>query len=483
MKNFLRPEALKKGKTWLCFIGSTCFVQGAWSQQAPTRPNVLVFIADDVGMDFGCYGNPAIKTPHIDRLASEGIRFKNAYLTAPQSSPSRTSMMTGMFAHTIGTEDLHTPLAEGIRMIPSYFSEAGYYTGCMLKTHWGPEGNKQFDRMLAGDYLPNQGDLTKEAYESYTRFLDDSGARPFFLWIGFKDAHRPYNRDVCPQENHPDEVIVPPFLVDGPDTRRDLADYYDEITRMDGDIGKMLSILEEKGKLDNTIILFLSDNGMPFPRSKGSLYDSGIQTPLIFSWKGNIPPGTVHDNGLVSTVDLAPTLLSLAGIAPPRDIYGKSFHELVLDPTQRGRDYIFSERNWHNTDEYTRSIRSEKYKLIYNAYYHLPAGTATDLSTSPSWYELKERQREGLLTEAQLQQFAAPRAMVELYDLENDPYELHNIADRQEHFAEAKKLARLLVKWQKETLDHPHWQRKRSDTNDRVTGFPLFDGVPELQDE
>lgn len=476
-------EFLKKRNTCLYFFGSMCFVQSAWSQEESIRPNVLVFIADDAGMDFGCYGNPTIKTPNIDRLANEGVRFENAYLTSPQSSPSRTSIMTGMFAHTIKTEDLHTPLNRDIKMMPSYFHEAGYYTGSMLKTHWGPEGDKQFDQMLSGGYLPDQGDLTEETYENYAEFLDECENNPFFLWVGFVDPHRPYNRNVCPQRNDPDGVIIPPYLVDSPNTRRDIADYYDEITRMDENIGKMLSILEEKKKLDNTIIVFLSDNGMPFPRSKGTLYDSGIQTPLIFAWKGNIKPGTVHDNGLISSVDLAPTLLSLAGIHTPQNLYGKSFHELIFDHTKRGRNYIFAERNWHDTDEYIRCIRSEKYKLIYNAYYALPHGTPADISSSLSWYELKKQQKKGLLTNEQRQIFTAPRSMVELYDLENDPHELNNIADIQEHITEGKELARLLAKWQKETDDHPHWKRKRSDTNDRITGFPLFEGVPELRDK
>ncbi|SCD21858.1 Arylsulfatase A or related enzyme [Proteiniphilum saccharofermentans] len=484
MVAFLESNMLKKGKIWAYLIGSICFSQNIWGQKpSASPPNILVFIADDAGMDFGCYGNPAIKTPNIDRLATKGIRFKNAYVTSPQSSPSRTSMMTGMFAHTIGTEDLHTPLKEGIKIIPFYFSEAGYYTGSMLKTHWGLEGDKQFDRVIPGGYLPNQGNLTEESYKNYIDFLHACENNPFFLWVGFVDPHRPYNRNVCPQKNNPDKVKVPPYLVDGPDTRRDLTDYYDEITRMDENIGRMLSILDEKGKLDNTIVVFLSDNGMPFPRSKGSLYDSGIQTPLIFMWEGKINPGTVHENGLITTVDLAPTLLSLAGIPTPQSIYGESFHKVVLDHTGRGRNFIFAERNWHDTDEYIRCIRSEKYKLIYNAYYEFPHGTAADLSSSMSWYELKKQQRKGLLTKEQLQIFTAPRPMVELYDLENDPFELNNIADLQEYVQEGRKLAKLLTQWQEETHDHPSWKHKRADKNDRITGFLLFDEIPELRDE
>ena len=441
---------------------------------AQEKPNIVVFIADDAGMDFGCYGNLAIKTPNIDRIAKQGVRFQNAFLTSPQSSPSRTSMMTGMFAHTIGTEDLHMPIDESTRMMPSYFKEAGYFTGSMLKTHWGSNGDKQFDRMISGTYLPNGGDLSEETFRNYERFIDDSADHPFFLWVGFHDCHRPYFRDVCPQENDPSRVKVPPYLVDGADTRRDLADYYDEITRMDGHIGRMISVLEKKKLMENTIIVFLSDNGMPFPRCKGSLYDSGIQTPLVFMWRGMIPENKVHSNGLVSTVDLAATLLDFAGVRMDECVYSKSFRKLLFDPTLRGRDYIFSERNWHDTDEYIRCIRTENIKLIYNAYYDIPHGTAMDLSSSLSWFELKQNQRNGTLKPEQSQIFVAPRAMVEIYDLKKDPNELENVADRLPYAVDCKKLAKLLVEWQKETKDHPWWKRRRPDQNDRVTGFPIF---------
>lgn len=450
------------------------FISNHVTAEQTGKPNVILFIADDAGLDFGCYGNLSIKTPHIDKIAQQGVRFQNAFLTSPQSSPSRTSMMTGMFAHTIGTEDLHTPLDEKTRMLPSYFKEAGYFTGSMLKTHWGPNGDKQFDRMVPGGYLPDQGDLTEETFLNYERFIDDSAGKPFFLWIGFHDPHRPYNREVCPQENAPQNTIVPPFLVDGEDTRRDLADYYDEVTRMDSHVGRMVSILQEKKLLENTIVVFLSDNGRPFPRCKGTLYDSGIQTPLVFMWKGKFPADKVHSNGLISTIDLAATLLSFANVEMEDSVYSKSFDKLLFDPSLRGREYIFAERNWHDTDEYIRCVRTENHKLIYNAYYNIPHGTAMDLSSSLSWYELKKAQRHSTLKPEQSQIFISPRPMVEIYDLKKDPDELNNVADIQSNLREGKKIANLLIDWQKETKDHPWWKRRRPDQNDRITGFPMF---------
>ena len=451
---------------------------------AAQKPNILVFIADDAGMDFGCYGNKYIHTPNIDKIAANGLRFEKAFLTSPQSSPSRTSMMTGMFAHTIGTEDLHTPIDSDTRMIPSFLGDVGYRTGVMLKTHWGPEGDKQFDWVDAGRewYQEEPVSVNNPAFVRFRNFIGKDD-RPFFLWVGFTDPHRPYNSETNIHQNNPDELIVPPYYVDDQPTRRDIADYYDEISRMDRHIGIMMAELEKQGQLENTIIIFLSDNGMPFPRAKGTLYDAGIRTPLLFSWKGKIETGSVHNNGLISTVDLAPTILDLAGISVPEKMYGKSFSSILFHPSEKGRDYIFAERNWHDCDEYIRCIRTEKYKVIYNAYYEVPHGIAMDLSSSLTWYSLKKGQKEGVLTKDQLNIFTCPRPGIEIYDLENDPYELNNVADEQNYYAKGKELVAMMLKWQEETGDHPYWKRRRPDQSDRITGFPIYQGRPEAWDD
>lgn len=444
-------------------------------------PNIIVFIADDLGMDLGCYGNQNISTPNIDKLAQSGIRFQNAYLTSPQSSPSRTSMLSGKFAHTIGTEDLHTGLDDRTSILPRYLHQGGYTTAYMLKTHWGENGDKQWNYHIEGNYTPNQGPLEEKIFTNYKQFLDQQKENPFFLWVGLIDPHRPYNRNNTVQINDPKKIKIPSYLVNNAETKRDFADYYNEISRMDRDVGKMMKELEKRGLLDNTIIVFISDNGMPFPRAKGTLYDSGIQTPLIFSWKNKIKNGTVHVNGLVSSIDLAPTLLDLVGLPIPEDMFGRGFKDILFDSQKKGQEYVYSERNWHDTDEYMRCVRTERYKLIYNAYYELPHGTAMDLSTSPSWYELKKIQREGKLTKSMNQIFISPRAMVEIYDLKEDPDELNNVADLFEYFEIGKELSRHLVNWQNDTKDQSWWKNRRSDQNDRVTGFPLFETRPPLR--
>jgi arylsulfatase A-like enzyme len=191
-------------------------------------------------------------------------------------------------------------------------------------------------------------------------------------------------------------------------------------------------------------------------------------------WKGRIGANTIHNNGLISLVDLAPTLLDLAGIPIPFNLYGKSFKPLLFDPQLRGRDFVFAERNWHDSDEYIRCVRTDKYKYIYNAYFELPHGTSLDLSTSPSWYSLMDAKKKVKLNRYQMQLIDCPRPMIEIYDLEKDPYELNNIADTKEGIEATKELPRLIEEWQKQTRDHPYWERRKCDLNDRVTGAPYY---------
>lgn len=465
---------------WQVFLCLFLFLNcGSFRILSQEHPNIVVFIADDAGMAFGCYGYPGATTPHIDQLAEDGLLCKNAFLTAPQCSPSRSSMLAGQFAHTIGTEDLHTGINDTTRLLPSYLKEAGYFTGLMLKGHVGKHGMQQFDWYDQGfwpDYA-RDGIWNEKAVDNFASFLNEANNRPFFLWVGFVDPHRAYREDPvegnrAPEINDPAKVTVPPYLVDAPATRQDLAHYYDEITRMDAHIGDMMEQLEAQNLLDNTLVIFLSDNGKPFPRAKGTLYDSGLHTPLIFSWKGKIKAGTTYQP-LVSTIDLAPTLLDIAGIDTPKNMYGKSIAPIFSDQQLNGREYVFAERNWHGTDEHMRSIRSEEYLLVLNAYTHLPHGTPSEISQCPSWYDLKKGQTVGNLTTGQAWLFRTPRYQIELYDVKQDPHQLNNLSGNPKYLEISDKLTQELVTWMKETRDHPPHQRRRTDIVDRISGFSI----------
>ena len=440
---------------------------------AQEKPNIIVFIADDASIDFGCYGNKGIQTPNIDKLAAEGIKFNNAFLTAPQCSPSRTSILSGQFAHTIGTEDLHNPLDNLTKLVPHYLRQAGYFSGMMLKGHLGKHGHDQFDWQDSGYPAYGDGTWFKEIRRNTKNFIEAATNQPFFLWVGFIDPHRSYQNEPigAAAVHQPENVTVPPYLIDDEATRKDLAAYYDEIHRMDGNIGKILEELEKKGKLDNTIIFFISDNGFPFPRGKGTLYDSGIQTPLVVKWPKRIKKGQTY-NGLTSTIDLAPTFLDLAGVKVPSQFYGNSLKSILLNPKDNptNHTYVFSEKNWHGWDDYLRSVRTEKYKLIYDAYPHLILG-ATDGYDAPSYESLTKARRNGTITKAQMQVFEHPRPTIELYDIENDPFELINLAESPQTYRnEISELYRVLLTWQEQTNDHDPNTRKMTDIMDRVSG-------------
>lgn len=423
-----------------------------------TKPNILVLIADDASMDFGCYGNDGIKTPNIDALAAAGLRIDKAFLTGSQCSPSRTSMITGQFAHTIGTENLGSKIDASIKTIPEYLSEQGYFTGLMLKNHMeGKNGDRRFhwyDRGY-GLYTKNPVEWERTVADSFSTFLDLSDDRPFFMWLGFIDPHREYNDHPIEKVNDPNDVTVPPFLVDDEATRRDLADYYDEISRLDGHVGEIVALLKKRKQLENTLIVFVSDNGMPFPRAKGSVYDTGIRTPLVFSWGDQIEAGSVFDKSLVSTIDLAPTLLDAAGIAKPEPMYGESLLPLLRGDANSSRGHIFSERHYKRSDEYLLTVRSATHKLIsigdINA--TQPLITVGEVYTSPSWYALKEKERAGTLTPAQQRFLENPRAEIELYDLAADPHELVNIADNPENQTIVRDLLGRLQQLRRETND------------------------------
>ncbi|WPP51271.1 sulfatase family protein [Catalinimonas niigatensis] len=444
----------------------------AWSQQ---RPNIIVFIADDAGWrDFGCYGNSAIKTPHIDQLAKQGTKFNQAFLTTPQCSPTRTSLLSGQFAHTIRTEDLHSPLEESVVIIPDQLKAAGYYTALLGKSHLGQEATNKFDAFFPGQGNPMPQDFAK--------VLSSSTESPFFAWYAFIDPHRDYQENTIADPHDPANVIVPPYLADTPDTRKDLAMYYDEIARMDRNIGEVLRMLKEEGKRNNTLIFFMSDNGKPFTRAKGTLYDEGIKTPFLAVWPGRIRPGSTKE-ALTSMIHLAPTILEAAGVEKGENMYGQSLLPLMFGQSVESDDFVFAERNWHDCDEHMRSVRSDSFKLIYNAYIEWPHGTAADLAGSLAHQSLLALKKEGKLSAEQSLIFQSPRPVIEFYNVKEDPWEFNNLAYDAQYRPLIQKHMKALMGWMETTDDFdPHF-RRRYDNTDRVTGTIFMMGRPGVYNE
>jgi N-sulfoglucosamine sulfohydrolase len=453
-----------------------------------TAPNIVLIIADDMNWDdCGAYGHPAIRTPNIDRLATEGLRFEHAYLTTNSCSPSRSSILTGKYPHNTAAEQLHWPLPAGSKTFAAELGKLGYYTAAAGKWHLGDAVRDHFDRVYeastAGFVLPSGTDgeppkmIAKQpsGCEDWERSIEDRPRdRPFFLWLAALDPHREYTAGSLDPPHRAEDVIVPPHLPDTPDVREDLRLYYDEIGRLDSYVGKVLSKLATQGVANNTLILFISDNGRPFPRDKTTLYDGGIRTPWIVRWPGQVKPGA-SSAALVSAVDIAPTFLQLAGV-PPDDLAslaaeGLSFVDVLRDPTLPHREYAFAEDHWHDYEDHARCVMTQRYKLIRNDYPDLPSTPSADAGRGLSWQNMLKLQKQGRLPPHQQSCFLTPRAGWELFDLQRDPGELQNRIDDSAYQSVKDRLLGALQQWTKETGDYLP-TRRTPDEFDRVTGEP-----------
>ncbi len=413
----------------------------AVAQTRDRPPNFVFLLADDHSApDLGCYGNPVIHTPNLDRMAREGMRFENCFVASPQCSPNRSAILTGCSPHTTATSRLHTPMPPWERTFLEPLKERGYFVGAFRKVHQGAA----FDR---------RWNFYGGARDPFSAFFDALPAgRPFYLHLGFTDPHRPYRPGAFSPPHDRTKISVPKFLPDTPAVRDDLGNYYDAIARMDAECGHLFRLLEERKLAGNTLVIFSGDNGLPFPRAKGTCYDPGIRVPLIAWWPGRIRPSSVADE-LISHVDLPATWLDAAGLPAPEKMQGRSFLNLALGKSYTPRGEIFSERNWHDNFDPIRSVRTRRHKLIFNAAPHFPYRPAWDLEGSPTWKAILDLGKAGKLGLEHQQMLDPIRPLLELYDLERDPDEFHNLARSREHAAVLEGLKARLSEWMHRTYD------------------------------
>ena len=416
------------------------------SCQAPKKekkqPNFIVFIADDAAWnDCGPYGNNNIKTPNINKLGEEGLVFTNAFLTTSSCSPSRCSILTGRYPHSTGAPELHMPLPHNQLLFAGELQKAGYYTVVAGKYHLGPP-RAEFDSIYGGQ---------PSGCENWLRAIQNRPKdKPFFLWLASHDPHRPYFPNTIPDPNHPGKVIVPPYLPDNDSTRKDMGMYYDEISRLDSYIGKVMQVLKEQGQDKNTLVIYMTDNGRPFPRCKTRMYDSGIKTPFIVWWPGKVKKGTT--DAFVSSIDIAPTFCELAGAGISPTYQGVSFLP-TLEKGSESRSYIASEHNWHDYQAWERAIRTHHFLYIRNAFPNLNASPPADAVRSITYQEMIKMYRNGELNEDQMDCFIQPRAAEELYDVVNDPYQMNNLVENTEYKSTLEEMRGRLDKWMSEFQD------------------------------
>lgn len=462
---------------------------GADEPPNAVRPNFILIIADDMNWDdCGAYGHPSIRTPHIDQMAKDGLLFQTAYLTTNSCSPSRASMITGRYPHNTGAEQLHWPIPAGIPTFVGQLKATGYYTAAAGKWHMGNAVRKDFDKIYeastAGFVLPSGKDgqpakmIAKQpsGCEDWERAIDDAlttckDDRPFMLWLAALDPHREYNDGALDPPHQLSDVIVPPHLPDVPAVREDLRLYYDEIGRLDNYVGKVIAKLKSSDVDDNTFILFISDNGRPFPRDKTTLYDGGIRTPWIVRWPNKVASGS-RTNALVSSVDIGATFLELAGST--RELTGnegKSFAHVLSNPSSKHREFAFGEDHWHDYEDHARCVVDGRFKLIRNDYVDLPSTPSADAGRGLSWQAMLKLNQAGKLTKPQRTCFQSPRPAFELYDLQRDPGEVTNRIDDPAYAQVKRRLMTALAEWAVETSDFLP-SKRTPDEFDRVTGAP-----------
>lgn len=444
---------------------------------AEERPNILLVLSDDHSWaQVGCYGNTDLKTPNLDRLAAEGMRFDRAYVTCPQCVPSRASIMAGRSPVSIGMTRFSAPLPADVKTYPEILRANGYYTGVAGRSHHldgSPRTSEE--RAILRDHnlatMESRFDYCKitrsrpEMLKQYREFLDGvPQGKPFFMQLCSNDPHRPFDENAISQPHDPAKIKLPPHFPDTPLVREDFARHLDEIARFDGWIGKALDELDRRGLAKNTLVAFMGDNGAALLRGKGTLYEYGIHVPLIVRWPGVIKPGSTSDV-LISGEDLAPTFLQAAGLEPLNEMSGISFLPLLKGESFRGRQYVFAERGAHGNGlplngaafDAGRAIVGDRYKLVYNAIWQIPY-TPVDFAGQPFWKDLQTQEAAGKLSsEMSRLYFAESRPMFELYDLKTDPAEMHNLIDDPRSATIVAELKKDLAEWmilQRDFLPH-----------------------------
>lgn len=418
------------------------------------RPNILWLSVEDMSPWLNCYGDSTVPTPNIDRLAREGVRYDKAFSTAGVCAPSRCAIITGMYQTSVGGHNMRTfniyPEVEGVprnysivpppevKAFPEYLRAAGYYCTNNVKTDY---------QFIAPPTVWDESSNT-------AHYKNRAEGQPFFAIFNSTITHESqvWTRSDRPLRVSPDKVTVPPFYPDTDSVRRDIARFYTNISEMDDWVGERLRELEESGEMDNTIIFFWSDHGSGLPFYKREITDRGMWSALIVRYPDKRNAGTVVTD-LVSFVDLAPTVLSLAGIKPPDHMQGQAFAGAYQ--ARKPRQYVFGARDRMDIPvDRVRSVRDDKFRYVRNFNPHLPAYQDIPYRLQqPLMREIIRYRDQGKLNSVQQQWFKAPRDAEELYVLSEDPYELNNVANDPRYQKDLNRLRKVMEKWIRDTND------------------------------
>jgi len=426
--------------------------QFVFAGEKPARKsNVVLYVVDDHGTDdAGCYSNRVIKTPGLDALAWEGTRFTHAFCTTASCSASRSVILTGLQNHATGQYGHehrynHFVSFPNIKSLPVLLDKAGYRTASAGKYHVAPEPVYHFQQYI-------KGGAPAQMAEDCKAFITADDGKPFFLYFCTTEPHRPFRREGSDTFD-PKDVIVPPYLPDIPQCREELAKYYGSVQRADKGLVRLIEILKETGHWDNTLIIYISDNGIAFPGAKTTLYEPGMRLPCVVRNPYAKKKGVVT-NALVTWSDITPTILDFAGALPEKpNFHGRSFLRVLQEKNPKGWDEIYASHTFHEITMYypMRVVRTRRYKLIWNIAYKLDYPFASDLWASATWQAVLKR-GDKVYGKRSIEAYIH-RPKFELYDLEDDPHEINNLADDPKHGKVFEELKGKLKAFQGRTKD------------------------------
>jgi N-sulfoglucosamine sulfohydrolase len=442
-------------------LSNLAALKGLGQTASREQKNILFLIADDLGLHTGAYGDKTAITPNLDRLASQGVRFTNAFCTTASCSASRSVMMSGLHNHSSGhyghAHDFHGfSYLPQIKSAPELLQQNGYKTGLIGKLHVNP-----LDRFAWDLNKPGGNRNVWGMAQTARTFMQQNQQNSWYLHVGFGDPHRAQKGFA--NQNYPNvkrtvfdpkKVQVPSFLPDNPQTREEVAEYYEASNRLDQGIGFFMDALKETGQLDKTLIVFISDNGMPFPNAKTNCYDAGAHLPMILFDPSAKKRGVVNQ-GLVSWVDLLPTFLDWSGTkGPDYSLHGRSVLKMSQEERPAGWDKVFLSHQFHEVTMYypVRAVRTEKYKYIRNLFPELSFPHASDLYGSKTWQSVLEQGEKGKVGARTAGKYLH-RSAEELYDITTDPDELNNLASQPAHRETLAYLRKEVDQFRKATKD------------------------------
>ncbi len=436
------------------------------------RPNFMLITADDMNWDaVGTFGCPtAGTTPHIDRLAAAGLRFKHGHVTIAVCQPSRSALMTGRYPHLSGGEGFYRLRCKGVPILPAILRAAGYDVGILGKvTHSTPYQAFQWD--MAPEQIHLGQGRNPEVYYRYAKnFVQDAiaGDRPFFLMANSHDPHRPfYGNDksewygkldppaVPPSRTFaPEEVIVPGFLPDIPDVRLEIAEYYNSVRRCDDTVGRLLDVLDAVGAAENTLVMFLSDNGMAFPFAKTNCYLHSTRTPWVVRWPAVMQAGRVDTKHFIAGIDYLPTVLDAMGVDIPDGVNGKSLLPVLRGAEQAGCEQVFTQ--FHQTSARRnypmRCVQNARFGYIFNPWSDGERAFRNESQSGRSWQAMEAAAANDPALAARNHLFTY-RVVEEFYDFEHDPNALNNLIDDPSYANEIQGLRNALEEWMVATDD------------------------------